>query len=686
MIAIRHKAKLFAVVPPPPPTPFEPYSFSEPTAAAPPVSYSDSPSYSSPQRLEHIVTENMPFTKSLRDVRELIRSLGFDLPHYPRLSRIIFKHIFEEYRNGETWTTADIGAFLQDPTLNASGSKNCAAMVKSLSTRPGSMEFVEEMFNMLTGMLWRGYVPRSEISAILRLVPKIRVTNLKTQDFSDVHVACYEALLDGMMKCGVLQPKDLGKRTLSAWLMRLLRMSPSRYSLNLSKDLLRVLSTTQKTGCRAWLQAFFVHTVKVKARFSPPMDSGPHLKGFRKYVMDIGMMRHLFGSRLIWESILGVTKSLLLPRRNCRNRRTLLLIWAHLLERSMFGSLFKLVRNHILRLPSGRSRFSSYPSRRIISSGRSRARRTNLFRQDWIMRLWLVRIMSRKIRYSEMIEAHRGQLRKTLLKRDRRTRKVPHLSLTDAILQRYKRLGLPYTDLILKPALTPFEQKLRAYPHLLNGLHTTLAQPASRSTPSSKTTTPSQPYWIPSKEDLVQHGEKLLWKLDVTSPDFANHVLLFTETQSDFRSDLLWILRRHVPFKIGLAYSWNAPSRDPLESLLTGARTKTFDGYPILRPEDCLATIHSMALIFSCSDKLTPQVSYRLTKWCYDFLLDHDAPIRPTMIRALYHAGIFRWSEAGQPIPSGRWASILNKIREVEGDGVANTLGSRMAFERFRNR
>ncbi|KMU72761.1 hypothetical protein CISG_03195 [Coccidioides immitis RMSCC 3703] len=157
-------------------------------------------------------------------------------------------------------------------------------------------------------------------------------------------------------------------------------------------------------------------------------------------------------------------------------------------------------------------------------------------------------------------------------------------------------------------------------------------------------------------------------------------ILLYTETNSPLRSGLLRILRRHTPFKIALAYSWN-PCRRYSDVEPHGGQKYASEGYPVLNPADCLATMHSIALIFACSSKLSPRNAYRLTRWCFEFLLDHNAPITPTMVRALYHAGIYRFREAGMSVPQARFSYIINHVREVEGDAIASALASGVPFE-----
>ncbi|EEP76170.1 predicted protein [Uncinocarpus reesii 1704] len=602
-------------------------------------------------------------------------NLGVGLRSLPECSRLIFDHVLQGYRNGSPWTIADVGDFLGDPTLNTLGSMNFVAVVQSLVTRPGSTQEVKEVFSMLKQMFNLGAVPRNEIMLMLKLVRRIQVSDNNSKHAADIHGICYNAMWRGIKSCSILPPKDIGRRTLGLWLNFLARGYPSGNSLSVSKDILRLLASN-RTSSYSWIRDVLLQIVRLKAMRTPQNSGISYWRNFHRHIHDVNNIGQLFGSRFLLESILRFTESLLMSRRYRKSRRKLLQIWGGILEESALGSLLYETRWGIPPRLCNAPRMR----RQLFKTSMAMKRKGNYTRQQWLLKLWLVKVLGRKARGAHQFDSRQRHVFEKLLVYDKYLRgsrpKVGINAYLRGFMRAFSRLGLPHANTVITTSMRiEYERSLRKYQHLPSDVLMTLSE-VERGGLS-----PTDVFWDNEKHGLLRNElfvqwEKLAKQTDVTAPDFANKVLLYTETNSPRRTGLLRLLRRHTPFKIALAYSWDSFRYGSLDGRLRGAQAYTNDGYPILNPTDCLATMHSIALIFACSTKLSPRNSYRLTRWCYEYLFLHNAPIKPTIVRALYHAAIHRYQEAGLAIPMDRFTFVMDKVREVEGDEVANALSS----------
>ncbi|EAS35719.3 uncharacterized protein CIMG_01073 [Coccidioides immitis RS] len=642
------------------------------TLNAPPFLSPDLLGLASTQNWDKIFTRVLPKTCCLDDIRDLVSYLGVDLRSHPQLSQLILNHIIGVYRKG-TWPLTQISDFLGDPYLNPRGSNNFVAVVRALVSKPGTKVEVEAIFQMLRFQLSLGLVPRHEIPLMLKLVPRIRTSDIRPESPGVLHTFCFEAIWQGIELCSVVQPKDLGNRTLSSWLGLLSRGNATGRSALLSKDIIRLLAGS-RASYSPGLQTVSLQIVKLIATHtkSTALIYWKHFRNFIQYFNDVG---NLFPSRLLMDSIFRVTKSLLFSRQYRKTRRKLLRIWSDILEHSNLSFLLHEAHWDFSR----QGWLSSRMTRKMPRARLSRNREHRLMRKEWLLRLWLVKVLDRKAR----VERRRRQLFGKLLAYDKRLRgprpKVDLVSYLDRSMQMLGGLGLPHADAVsITSTQMRYEQRMLNYPHIPKNAIQALSR-VELSGLRSNVFRENDPHRL-LEDEMFCYWEDMARKIDVTAPDFANKILLYTETNSPLRSGLLRILRRHTPFKIALAYSWN-PCRRYSDVEPHGGQKYASEGYPVLNPADCLATMHSIALIFACSSKLSPRNAYRLTRWCFEFLLDHNAPITPTMVRALYHAGIYRFREAGMSVPQARFSYIINHVREVEGDAIASALASGVPFE-----
>ena len=84
--------------------------------------------------------------------------------------------------------------------------------------------------------------------------------------------------------------------------------------------------------------------------------------------------------------------------------------------------------------------------------------------------------------------------------------------------------------------------------------------------------------------------------------------------------------------------------------------------------------LNRMALAYAKARHLHHRRAFRKVRACYLRLRGEHLPLRPDLIRAMTHAGVIRYLEAGEWVSTARFIWILNFVRQVEGKDVADKL------------
>ena len=93
-----------------------------------------------------------------------------------------------------------------------------------------------------------------------------------------------------------------------------------------------------------------------------------------------------------------------------------------------------------------------------------------------------------------------------------------------------------------------------------------------------------------------------------------------------------------------------------------------------------VSLLHNMALAFANASHLTPRQAYRSVSRCAQYFRNRLDLLRPEMSKALAVAGILRYLEAGLWVSTIRFNYVLDMVRGLEGEAVAQEL-DRMTFE-----
>jgi hypothetical protein len=163
--------------------------------------------------------------------------------------------------------------------------------------------------------------------------------------------------------------------------------------------------------------------------------------------------------------------------------------------------------------------------------------------------------------------------------------------------------------------------------------------------------------------------ERMLRRMDLTNPATMGEFLrLAREGDSTSVWSVLRLLGNHTPFKLCLHKAW-VPLPHPDEMALVRYHPGPRDSQ-CPDPYVAVDLIHQLAVAFSCSPQLTPSRSFHLIHWLYGYLRKHGGPVYPSLVRAMYHAGVVRYRREGRRVSATRYEYIMWIMEKFEGRAV----------------
>lgn len=183
-----------------------------------------------------------------------------------------------------------------------------------------------------------------------------------------------------------------------------------------------------------------------------------------------------------------------------------------------------------------------------------------------------------------------------------------------------------------------------------------------------------------SRSDFIIQAIELLHSRDIPSKSaiLGAEVARYSQINVGvalriFELHILLTLEGCMPLAIALI---NDPVShiDTCFRLLTRYRPDTPD-FPT--PGRAIRTLllNRMATAFAHANHIKPRTAFRKVYRCYIILRRGGLPVQPELVRALTHAGIVRYLQAGQSVGTQKIQWILSRVREAEGDEVEKVMG-----------
>lgn len=569
--------------------------------------------------------------QGLEDVWELVRHLGIDLQRQSTCSRLILDHLLA-LSAANASAIEEVAMFLDDPYLNIHGAGNYLSAVKHISSHHDGHAVPSVLSRTIVRALELGKIHPTELTGIIKKLSEMLAgsDHLSKRD-PNLLMDVYRKMWRAIGRCDVFGYKDLDGHITDTWLDALSKIE-TYDALLLAKEIILATRCARSASC-AWVP------VVIRLWLGSPEGSRFRPKGDYPNAL----LRKL-SPEVASSHILSVTESLVRPGQN------------HLLERW---------QHCLRRLPD----VDTVVSARVWVD--TPAKSSALPPQHQIIaRLWVLRTLSQNLPRGPLwIQDHRATDLPILELFNQYEALIGSRTDGDFLMGFMKGihdLGMPYNGLLMLAVELKTRRRLTA-----------ASRKMFENLESSKISLADTFSDLNTYNSMVSRcfstHERMVRQIDVTSPSFIEQSVHLART-GDAKSiwTLIRLLRSHTPLKIALAMSWQ-PLPDASEKALVRY-------YPEPRtaespdPHVALEMIHLLAISISCSKALSPPRAYALVHWLYAFLMRHNAPVRPALVRAMYHAGILRCRREGYSISPTKYEFIFNAVKRFEGPEVVTAL------------
>lgn len=601
-----------------------------------PTVESEPPSNATHQSLEQLFDQFLEKDGwSIEDARDVTRRLRIDLQREPHYSRQIFDRLLARSTTG----FSQVIYFLDDPFLNTRGSGNYVAAVEFVQAKTKRLNRTA-VLNSVNRALELGLVPTDEICLIVNALPKFLIQRQKTLAEWDQKALLkhYRAMWKAIGRCNILGHRDLEKRIVDAWVAELLRFKSFRFAEEI------IVATHNASSDSRWPSALIVAWLEDMEK----LDAASCLS-------HPGMFLGRLDAEHATRCILHVTELLALPGREKDERNHLLETWRDCLLN--FSNISAIASSDLwLNLPASYVEVPGTASRVKFSTP-----------HQIILRLWSLRALSRSEgpMYNQSPRATDRPISLLLGLYEMATQQSDGFFLAD-LLSEIRSLDLPYNHLLLLAV----DVKLRRI--TTKATRKTLERLETSQTALSDVWADQSTY---KGIRIFFHGtfDQMFRRLDLTNPSTVQECLRLARV-GDSRSvwSVLRLLRNHSPFKICLHKAW-IPIPHPDEKALVRYHPEPRDS-ECPDPHAAVDFIHQLAVTFSCCHQLTPSRSFHLIHWLYDYLRRHGGPVYPSLVRAMYHAGVVRYRREGRRVSPTQYEYILWIVRKFEGEDVVREL------------
>ncbi|GFG08912.1 hypothetical protein IFM61392_05614 [Aspergillus lentulus] len=592
---------------------------------------------------EQALEEFLKSRPSVTAIGIFVRQLNFDLQREPTCSRLILRHLLPRSANDES-AMKKIVEFLDDPYLNTRGAGNYLCALKhTLST--AAIFRKQPVFDAVIRSLELGLLHPSELQDIIKTIPnfKLKRSHEYTARNSRFLVRFHREMWDAIGRCDIYRHKDLSKDIVDAWLSILCERKTYEDFI-LAKDMILATRDPSSADCR-WVPTLIACWLKVSAESRH--RSNRHF---------IGELLGYFHPTATSEIIIRTTEYMVSTKMGY------LLEWQRRL--SELDNITNIVSSQIWA--DIRTQHTAEP----LGSPQE-TNSTLSLRHQIILRIWMLRALSKYLPQGP------------LWRRDQRVTDSPitdlctiyestldkggYEDLLSSLMQEIHTLGIPSNGLLMSVVELKAAKRrtTRAQRRTLAKLETTKASFAEMFSDIHA--------YNASNTHFFSVYEKMARQIDVTDPSFVNHAI---EIARDGDVQRIWTLIRlfrcHTPLKIAISSLWPRvpdPSEKALVRYYPEPRTA-------LCPDPHLAVemLHLFAVSLACSRNISPRRAYSLVHWLYDFLMKHNAHVKPSLVRAMYHAGVLRFRRAGLNVAPTQYAYILDRVKEIETPEMVQAL------------
>ncbi|KAJ5785180.1 uncharacterized protein N7503_010392 [Penicillium pulvis] len=576
----------------------------------------------------------------IEDARDLARRLRIDLHREPEYSRQIFDRLLVR----STTDLTQAIQFLDDPYLNVWGAGNYLAAVDLFVRTKTKRSNRTAVLNAVSRALELGLVASDEICLIIKALPGIIVERNKTLAAWDQKALLkhYRAMWQAIGRCNILGYGELDTEIVDTWLGELMRLGDFRFAGEV------IVATHNASHDTHWPSTFIFRWLH---EFGQKIST--------KSVQFPSSLLSRLDPDCAANCLIDVTERLaFIEQKQDRNQR--LEQWrdcllnipdASAIARSQIWSDLMLAYTQ-----NQNEALAAFPKKSSLP-----------VQHQIVLRLWVLRSLSRSMgpMYHSYAKATDRSIYMLLSLYEITVSQTKGTFFAD-LLHGIHGLNLPYSGLLLL-AVDLKQGKLvtKTTRQTLERLETSQISLAN--------------LWAdPATYNGVRglfYGsfEQMFNRLDLLSPETMNECLRLARV-GDSKS--IWSITRllgnHTPFKLCLHKAW-VPIPHPDEKVLVRYHPGPRDSR-CPDPYAAVEFIHQLAVALSCCQQLTPSRSFHLIHWLYDYLRKHGGPVYPSLVRAMYHAGVVRYRREGRRISRTQYEYIMWIIEKFEGQDVVREL------------
>ncbi|KAJ5759374.1 hypothetical protein N7520_006530 [Penicillium odoratum] len=576
----------------------------------------------------------------IEDARDFARRLRIDLHREPEYSRRIFDSLL--MRSTKDLTQAI--KFLDDPFLNVWGAGNYLVAVNLFLRTKTRRSNRTAVLNAVSRALELGLLASDELCSILKALPHILVERNKTLASWDQKALLkhYRAMWQAIGRCNILGYSELEKEIVDSWLEELMSIGDFRFAGEI------IVATHTARHDVHWPSTFILTWLdKFSENFSTKSSQFP-----------VSLLQRL-DPDCATNCLIDVTERLAaVEQKQDRDRQ--LEQWRDCLLNMTDAS--SIARSQVW------SDLTQAFTQNLEGVLTALPTNSNLpVQQQIVLRLWVLRTLSRSM--GPMYHSHARATDRSiylLLNLYETTISQTEGAFLADLLHGIHILNLPYNGLLLLAVDLKLRKLVtKTTRHTLERLETSQVSLADLWTDPAT--------YNGVKTLFYGYFERMFNRLDLLSPETTEECLRLARV-GDSKS--IWsitrLLRNHTPFKLCLHKAW-VPMPHADEKVLVRYHPGPRDSR-CPDPYAAVEFIHQLAVAFSCCQQLTPSRSFHLIHWLYDYLRKHGGPVYPSLVRAMYHAGVVRYRREGRRISPTQYEYIMWIIEKFEGQDVVREL------------
>ena len=614
------------------------------------------------QLLDHYLNGN----PNAADIKYIVRLLRIDLQQEPEYSRTILNSLLS--RVDDSGSAFDqVIHFLNDPFLNTLGAKNFSAAVNHLARWGADAARCGALFDTICRALELGLVPGDEIH---RIVTKLHGAGLeeagKEQRHTDILISFYRRMWDAIGRCTIFSHTDLDSHLVHTWLEVLSAVVPNCVdAVCLGRDII-LATRCSAPDLNLWTAPFITKWLDLFRQ---------DLLKHGSIVGDDANFVHVILDRLDPDAasacLIRVTEILTSSAEYLPNRKVLLSIWQMCIRRlpNIKSMALSRVWTEVWECSGARVGSASVETRLSIP-------------HRVVLRLWMIIEFCHAERHAQagLSRAIISYLLYNLARIGSMTDRGADLFIANFLLSMSKELNLPGNGLLPTVVGQSQPSSKRPVTDLTFGVMALIE--ADKVTPQDVLR--SKLFFDATRSRLYSFFEKMVRAIDITSPSFVEEQLQVSQkgTMQDnwvfFR-----LIQLHSPLKISLSRAWK-PAPRASDMTLVRYRPPGTPAFP--DPHAALELVHSVALGIAANNNISDRAAFRLVHLLYRYLVTYYAPIRPTLVRALYHTGITRpWRSKGHT-SKAKYTYVLNILRKYETPEVVEAFMDPYKTRRRRTR